>query len=153
MEGGRRGEGGGGGGRRGEGRREEGRGEEEQMKGKCEGRGGGGGAWIAQCAMHLAHVHTCTTHTKYLQQCLQLWHSLRVERGDLATAGVERALRQLGADLLPQEVLSVWQDARAHQRQTGGRGREGGGGIVLVASRLGSISLTYAHTHTHTHTL
>ena len=92
--------------------------------------------------MHLAHVHvhtcTCTIHTKYLQQCLQLWHSLRVERGDLATAGVERALRQLGADLLPQEVLSVWQDARAHQRQTGGGG---GGGIVLVASRLGSISL------------
>ena len=72
------------------------------------------------------YIHT--THTKYLQQCLQLWHSLRVERGDLATAGVERALRQLGADLLPQEVLSVWQDASAHQRQTGGRGREGEGG-------------------------
>ena len=67
--------------------------------------------------MHLTHVHVHvhTIHTKYLQQCLQLWHSLRVERGDLATAGVERALRQLGADLLPQEVLSVWQDARAHQ--------------------------------------
>ena len=78
----------------------------------------------ASCTCTCIYIHT--THTKYLQH-LQLWHSLRVECGDLATAGVERALRQLGADLLPQEVLSVWQDARAHQRQTGGRGRGGGG--------------------------
>ena len=89
----------------------------------------------------------------YLQQCLQLWHSLRVKRGDLATAGVERALRELGADLLPQEVLSVWQDARAHQRQTGGRGREGGGRdcVGSITTRLNHMR-TCAHTHTHTHT-
>ena len=79
------------------------------------------------CILHM-YMYIPHIHTKYMQQCLQLWHSLRVERGDLVTAGVERALRQLGADLLPQEVLSVWQDARAHQRQTGGRegGREEG---------------------------